>query len=298
MAVPSSGPLPINAIVNEFGGTIPHSLSEYYRGGPLVPNTPANTSIPTAGTIPMQGFYGTQNRVSINVPIGSPRTNYNAYSSRTPSYIAGASDITYTINPGVTIGASSRTANAFAVPSAFNPGDTITVVNNGAIRAGGGPGGAGGPGAPISGVPGGNGAPGGTALLLQRPTSVRNNGTLAGGGGGGGGGGGAEVEREISSPTSRSGSGGGGGAGVSAGAGGGAGSPINPAGQPGTVTGGGSAGSAFPGHRGGNGGGAGANGAPGDNVPRGGTGGTRGFYINGNSFATWLATGTRLGRST
>ena len=40
MAVlPSSGALSINDIAGVMGGTAPHSLSEYYRGGGLVPST-------------------------------------------------------------------------------------------------------------------------------------------------------------------------------------------------------------------------------------------------------------------
>jgi len=61
MALPVSGPLSINDIVGEFGGTAPHSLSEYYRGGGLVPNIAANSSIPTSGTISIGNFYGAQN---------------------------------------------------------------------------------------------------------------------------------------------------------------------------------------------------------------------------------------------
>ena len=39
MALPSSGQLSINDIVGEFGGSAPHSLSEYNRGGSLVPES-------------------------------------------------------------------------------------------------------------------------------------------------------------------------------------------------------------------------------------------------------------------
>ena len=50
MAVQSSGDdLAINAdIVNEFGGTAPHALSEYYGGGDLV-GAGANPNVPTSG---------------------------------------------------------------------------------------------------------------------------------------------------------------------------------------------------------------------------------------------------------
>ena len=61
MALPSSGTISINDIATEFGGTVPHSLSEYYRGGGLVPNIAANSSVPTSGTISISNFYGAQN---------------------------------------------------------------------------------------------------------------------------------------------------------------------------------------------------------------------------------------------
>ena len=50
MPIPGSGTVSINTIVQECGGSAPHAISEYYRGGPLV--TPNNTDVPTSGTIP------------------------------------------------------------------------------------------------------------------------------------------------------------------------------------------------------------------------------------------------------
>ena len=58
MALASSGTLSINDIAGEFGGSSnPESLSEFYRGGSRVPNSPANSSIPTSGTIAISNFY-------------------------------------------------------------------------------------------------------------------------------------------------------------------------------------------------------------------------------------------------
>jgi len=59
MALPTSGPLSLGNIQTEFGGSNPIALSEYYRGGGLVPNITANNSIPTSGTIKVGDFYGT-----------------------------------------------------------------------------------------------------------------------------------------------------------------------------------------------------------------------------------------------
>lgn len=56
MAVlPSSGPLSINDIAGVMGGTAPHSLNEYYRGGGLVPSTEAVTV--TEGPLYSEVFY-------------------------------------------------------------------------------------------------------------------------------------------------------------------------------------------------------------------------------------------------
>ena len=49
MALPSSGALSINDIAVEFGGSVPHSLSEYYG---------AAAGIPTSGAISIDDFYG------------------------------------------------------------------------------------------------------------------------------------------------------------------------------------------------------------------------------------------------
>lgn len=61
MTLPSSGTLSIDDLVSEFGGTAPHSLSEYYRGGGLVPNIPSNFGVPLSGPISLSDFYGATN---------------------------------------------------------------------------------------------------------------------------------------------------------------------------------------------------------------------------------------------
>tara|TARA_R100001463_G_scaffold26509_7_gene62025 strand:+ start:5941 stop:6483 length:543 start_codon:yes stop_codon:yes gene_type:complete len=58
MAVTSSAPIDIGDLVTEFGGSTPHSLTEYYRGGSLVPNTTTNASVPASGAISLTDFFG------------------------------------------------------------------------------------------------------------------------------------------------------------------------------------------------------------------------------------------------
>ena len=57
MAIKSSGFISFDDIVTEFGGTAPHAIDEYYRGGSEVPDTATNSSIPTTGTISLSNFY-------------------------------------------------------------------------------------------------------------------------------------------------------------------------------------------------------------------------------------------------
>lgn len=322
MPIPGPGPaISMTTIATEFGGTVPHSLSEYYRGGGLVPNVPVNAAIPTSGTISMSNFYGSANRVAVNLTITGNTFNYDVFANRGPSYVPGISDVTVTVNPGVTVGSTSVPAYAMLVPSGFSPGDTVRIVNNGVIQGMGGAGGLGGGNTP-AGLPGGvlagsPGAGGGNAVFVNRPTVITNNGVIAGGGGGGGGGGATENGAGPKSTTRRAGSGGGGGAGFNGGAGGGGGpSPpaVSPgpgfAGNPGTSSAGGAGGprvSLAPvnpggyGGAGGTGGGRGAAGSAGEtsvgsNATRaGGSGGGAGNYIVGNPFVTWPATGTRQG---
>jgi len=67
MTLPSSGPLSIEDIANEFGGTAPHSLSEYYRGGDFVPDSSLTQSIPTSGSISISDFYDTTNYTTLEI---------------------------------------------------------------------------------------------------------------------------------------------------------------------------------------------------------------------------------------
>jgi hypothetical protein len=315
----------MTTIAGEFGGSVPHSLSEYYRGGGLVPNTPTNAAIPTSGTISMGNFYGSANRATINLTIASNTYNYDVYANRGPTYVPGTSDITVTVNPGVVVGSTSTGAYAMLVPSSFSPGDTVRIVNNGVIQGMGGAGGNGGQAAGASNIPypGSGGAAGGHALYVNRPTVVTNNGTLAGGGGGGGGGGGSTGINGKYTNYARGGGGGGGGAGFNGGAGGSGGGLLAPtgpearAGNPGQTGtspagGAGGAGGQFPSGgvynqagTGGAGGGRGANGSSGQNAPTTGAqftapssgagGGAAGRYMTGNPFVTWPAFGTRQG---
>lgn len=68
MAVPT-GTVTLADIQQEFGGTEPISLSEYYRGGTYVPNGAGTALIPTSGPISMSNFRGASKTVTITYAI-------------------------------------------------------------------------------------------------------------------------------------------------------------------------------------------------------------------------------------
>lgn len=80
MTTPATGPISLLDLQNEFGGTNPISLDEYYRGGVNIPlidtnNTTGINNIPTSGSIGMAVFRGTyKNTVGNYLATGS--TNY------------------------------------------------------------------------------------------------------------------------------------------------------------------------------------------------------------------------------
>jgi hypothetical protein len=58
MAPPIAGAISLNDLQNEYGGLNPISITEYYRGRSLVPNTTPNNSVLTSGQISLSNFYG------------------------------------------------------------------------------------------------------------------------------------------------------------------------------------------------------------------------------------------------
>lgn len=58
MTLQTSGAISLADIQAEFGGSNPISITEYFRGGALVPDTVTNAGIPTSGPISLTDFYG------------------------------------------------------------------------------------------------------------------------------------------------------------------------------------------------------------------------------------------------
>ena len=57
MTLQASGAISFSDLRGEFGGSTPDAISEYYRGGGLVPDFPANAGIPTSGAVSLSDFY-------------------------------------------------------------------------------------------------------------------------------------------------------------------------------------------------------------------------------------------------
>ena len=69
MTLPASGPLSLNDIQGEFGGTNPIGMNEYYAGGGLVPAGTTGTygAVPSSGALSVQNFYGTSNFIPVYI---------------------------------------------------------------------------------------------------------------------------------------------------------------------------------------------------------------------------------------
>lgn len=180
MTLPASGPISFNQINVELGlsGTATGSLNDAaYRTLAGVPS----------GAISMSNFYGKSNRVAISYTFTGSTANASLNVAAIGGYIAGKSDVTVTVNPGVYLWGYSTSFPPGLTPgltlSGGTSGDTVTLVNNGYIMGQGGDAG-------YTNSP--NGFPGGPALSLGYPTTINNtNGSAYIGGGGGGGGSGA-----------------------------------------------------------------------------------------------------------
>lgn len=87
MALPASGTMTVDMIRNEFGGSNPFSISQYYRGGGRVPNSAANSNIPTSGTISFSNFYGASNidQTPDFITVQDMYSSYNAVNGGSPT---------------------------------------------------------------------------------------------------------------------------------------------------------------------------------------------------------------------
>ena len=306
-ALPSApNSLSINQIAQEFGGDTPHAISEYYAGGD---NVPAGTQgegggIASSGSISIGDFFGSRQRVTINLTISSNTQNYQISQQRGGTYEAGFTDIVLTNNAQVGSTAVGTAGIYTGTAPNYASGDTVKIINAGHIRGRGGNGGAG---MANNGTGVAAGQIAGDAIETTFPLTVVNNSgakLLGGGGGGGGAGRGSTVQPgQPGNPPTQSGGksqgqqpgqpsnppatqffgggGGGGGAGNQVGSGGAGGSSQGQAGQAGGADSGGGGGDTT-GQTNPNGGAGGAVGAAGAAGQQGGAAGAAGHAIESN----------------
>ena len=174
MPIQGSGTISLTDIVNEFGGSVPHSLSEYYRDGGAVPSSATN--VPASGTISLSNFYSAAN--AIGLTIDSETTNYQTSAAFGSNWAANVPK-TLTIPSGVTVG--SENANAALIINS-GMGGSLIIHNSGSIQGSGG-----------EGSESGAGGAGGPAVQANQNGNVTFNNNAGGevyaGGGGGGVGG-------------------------------------------------------------------------------------------------------------
>jgi hypothetical protein len=169
MTLPCPGPASISFldIQNEFGGSNPIGLNEYYRNGGLVSSN--NTSVPTSGSISLDNFFCAVNEIIVYITSNSENVNVQSlfggnWTQNVPKRLV--------INPGVVVGSLDPGAYALIIPGGIV--STLRIDNNGSIQGAGG--------SPNS----GNGGP---AILANTAVTIDNIGSIYGGGGGGGFGG-------------------------------------------------------------------------------------------------------------
>ena len=241
MPTPSSGTIKFSDLSNEFGPTTNVSLGAYrLNGGQNVgtlSDLPLDTDIPKSGSISMSQFYNKRLNVVINytnLPDNSRKLNARqSYDNGSPGEIVviggfrskptNPQNIKLFINTNTRIG--SATGNRLNV--ALRTGNwrnssenalTSVVLECGSSSKIYGAGGKGGD------ANGGNGSDGTSAIGIDYPTTVNNQGRIQRGGGGGGAGAFRQYSVKVGKKSAVSsytrGGGGGGGAGFPFGAGG------------------------------------------------------------------------------
>lgn len=178
MPLQTSGQISLSEIATEFGGTTPHSMSEYYA---------AATGVPASGTLEMSDFYGTS-AAATGYTLTTDQQDFDARAFLIAQGWNGSDAVTLTIDTGVYVYASSTANFAFTMGGSYPNG--MTLVNKGYIMGRGGN---------AASTNSGNwtllaelaanytnGSAGGPAINLTAPMTLDNSAGYIGAGGGGG----------------------------------------------------------------------------------------------------------------
>ena len=179
MPLQTSGQISLADIATEFGGTTPHSMSEYYS---------AATGIPASGTLEMSDFYGAS-AAATGFTLTSNQQDFDARAFLIAQGWNGSDAVTLTIDTGVYVYASSTAAFAFDMGGLYPNG--FTLVNKGYIMGRGGNAATTASGwSTLFQAQGNytNGYAGGPAVNLTAPMTLDNSAGYIGAGGGGGAG--------------------------------------------------------------------------------------------------------------
>ena len=123
MPLPTSGTITWEMIRAAFGGGYPIYMSQYYRGGGLVPNAAPNLGVPTSGSISAWHFYGAG---------GSPALA----ASRSPAHIAMSRIGAGTIGATITVTATGGTGSYTYSTVWLSGGAGISIINASASNPG------------------------------------------------------------------------------------------------------------------------------------------------------------------
>lgn len=201
MTLPTSGSISLGQIRNEFGPISgPASLGAYRVNQSVgtLSNLPLDTGIPQSGSISFSNFQGKRLNMVVDlhsIPDNTVRRDArNRYDNNGVTVIGGfrsrptnSTGTKVYININRRIGSDKGGRNNVALKTGSWDNDTqlITIIGpSGSLYGAGGNGGAGG------GIPSGagQGGQGTSALGIQHPTSIINQGIIYAGVGGGGGG--------------------------------------------------------------------------------------------------------------
>ena len=122
MATPT-GQISFADLRNEFGGSNPVKLGDYYRGGPRVPNVSANSNVPTSGQISMNQLKGASAYIAPTI---------SGSSSQAMSFDARPGTSSQSVSPGWTVsnGGANRTYSWTKVSGGANSSASSTDTLN------------------------------------------------------------------------------------------------------------------------------------------------------------------------